>query len=46
MTRQGLQDTIVACRQHGDKLVLTNVNSKKYKEKVFSVDPKQVTCQS
>ena len=32
----------MACRQHGDKLVLTNVNSSKYAEKVFELDPKQV----
>ena len=36
------QDTIVACRQQGDKLVLANLNSAKYQDKTFELDPGQV----
>ena len=39
------QDTVVAVRRGGDQLVVCNVESDKYPEKTFSVDPAQARPQ-
>jgi hypothetical protein len=38
-----LQDTVVAIRKAGDEVVVANVQSDKYPDKIFSVDPDQVS---
>lgn len=38
----GSQDTIVALRAAGEKLVITNVDKEKYTEISFDLDPQQV----
>lgn len=38
----GVQDTIVAIRKGGDKLVVANLESDKYPTIEFSTDPNQV----
>ena len=38
-----MQDTVVAIKQGGDKLTVSNMDESKYPTATFSVDPKQVT---
>lgn len=41
-SRVTLQDTVVAIRQGGDKLVVTSMHPENYPENTFSIDPDQV----
>ena len=38
----GFQDTIVAIRTAGNKLIITNVDKEKYPAATFDLDPSQV----